>query len=710
MGLFSFDTGVSALLSAQRAMHAIGHNVANVNTAGFARRQIQLTPLGGVQIGAHRIGMGVDLASVGRVVDESLETRLRAARASFARVETEHTFGLRLESLFLESEGEGIAGRASALFASFSHLAAAPGDVIYQSEVVSTGVSLAEGLRELRGQTDSLSQEVQTRLTGAVDEFNGLARQVADLTRRLRASEASGGEASDLRDEIARVASRLAELAGAELVFEGSGGLPRVLIGGREVAANGRALPLVVSNEEPGLELGGSSLRVEEGHLGALQALRLEVGQAASQDLDRLAAQWILEVNRLHARSVPSGAGFRSLVATQAVRDGDGDGVRHDERLSAAGLPFEMRNGQLTLRVADEVTGVTELTRIAIDPEGQTVGDFVQALNGVDHLSAWLDETGRLHVRADEGHRFDFTGQPVPNPDVLGAFGGSRATLTTSGREPFALTVPSSFQVALDGAPPVTVTFGTTTFTDPNQVSAAELAAVLSAQVPGLSASANAGSVSVQSPSSGANGTLRLTDGPGSPLVSLGLSTALERGSDVAVAPRVHGRYAGEGQVLHFVAEGDGDVGSASDLLVGVFDDDGTRVTTLNLGASYEPGKPVEILPGLEVEFGSGTISATHGDRFRLELVGDSDTSDVLPAFGLAAFFTGRDASSIAVSSELREDPTTLHFTLPGEEGSAQVLQGMLALEHLGIDELGGAQPHRVSPPSRAGDRVRDTG
>ena len=47
MGFGSINIAVSALQSQREALDTIGHNIANVNTAGYTRQQVQLTALSG---------------------------------------------------------------------------------------------------------------------------------------------------------------------------------------------------------------------------------------------------------------------------------------------------------------------------------------------------------------------------------------------------------------------------------------------------------------------------------------------------------------------------------------------------------------------------------------------------------------------------------------------------------------------------------------
>ena len=122
-------------------------------------------------------------------------------------------------------------------------------------------------------------------------------------------------------------------------------------------------------------------------------------------------------------------------------------------------------------------------------------------------------------------------------------------------------------------------------------------------------------------------------------------------------------------------------IGTTPGLTVDVVDERGTFVATLDVGDEYVPGTALEIADGVTVAFGLGELSASHGDVFASELVTDSDTTDVLVAFGLNGFFTGSRASDVAVRSDLADDPTRIATSYDGAPGSNAVLVELLRLE-----------------------------
>lgn len=87
----------------------------------------------------------------------------------------------------------------------------------------------------------------------------------------------------------------------------------------------------------------------------------------------------------------------------------------------------------------------------------------------------------------------------------------------------------------------------------------------------------------------------------------------------------------------------------------------------------------------------SGGRLYIQADSSDVEFTFSQDSSGVLAALGINAFFTGADASDIAVSSVVREKPALLAAARNGERGDNQTALAIAALESQPLASLGGA-------------------
>ncbi|MDN3513546.1 MAG: flagellar hook-associated protein FlgK [Candidatus Brocadia sp.] len=130
----------------------------------------------------------------------------------------------------------------------------------------------------------------------------------------------------------------------------------------------------------------------------------------------------------------------------------------------------------------------------------------------------------------------------------------------------------------------------------------------------------------------------------------------------------VSGIYSGQSNdVYTFTALGSGTIGSTTGLQVEVKDSSGAVIATLDVGSNYTSGNILNVTNGVTLTLSGGAITA--GDSFSLDVINDSDTTDLLAALGMNTFFSGTDASDIAVSTAISED-VSLIAASTGEIGN----------------------------------------
>ena len=130
----------------------------------------------------------------------------------------------------------------------------------------------------------------------------------------------------------------------------------------------------------------------------------------------------------------------------------------------------------------------------------------------------------------------------------------------------------------------------------------------------------------------------------------------------------VSGIYSGTANdVYTFTALGAGTIGVTSGLQIEVKNSNGDTVTTLDVGSSYTAGTTLSVADGITLSLADGVIAA--GDEFSLDIVSDSDTTDILSALGINTFFSGSDASDIAVNDTISND-VSLIAASTGEVGN----------------------------------------
>ncbi|PIE22974.1 MAG: flagellar hook-associated protein FlgK [Planctomycetota bacterium] len=700
MGLgFGFDSGLRGLTAARMQMQLSGHNIANVSTKGYSRQNAVLSSSLPATLGRFQIGTGVDVTNLQRIVDGQLNSRLRTQQGIFGKALIDYRRSTEIEGILGEPGPSGISNLFGQLFGDLGKLQTDPASTALRGGFVQSAKALTSGLNLLASRLGGLQSNTFAEISTQVKNVNEYASRIAELNKEILSVEANGTAANDLRDQRDMAIQGLSDLMDTR-VLERNNGVTDILAGGHLLVSGGIASQLVTTRDTKNtskvlLKNNDQPLEIRGGRIGALLHSESKRIPELQSKFNALAFNGALEFNRLHTTGLPRNGGFKNLVSENPVRDGDGDGKYDDELLAYAGLPFEISRGELYISVTNESNGDLTRKKIDIDPLSMTVGDFADELSKAAHVSATVDPTGRIRISASDGYRFDFSNQIDSSPNSRGTLSGKSASLGGSERGPFDFSsLPANFTIAVDGAAPTTITLNSLDFNNPSKVEAEELSSVLKAKFNAAGVSADAvvvgDSISLLSTSSGTSSSLSLVDGANSPLATLGLPVGITaQGQDNAMSVSVMGTYTGESNGhFRFVPDKDGEIGVTPGLTVGVFDQTGTRLATLNVGKGYSHGDRLDVAHGLQVSFGPGELSATNQHQFALDTLADPDSSDVLVGFGINTFFTGSTAADLGVSSRISSDPNLFAASLKPNAGDGANLIKLLQTRHLSVDSL----------------------
>lgn len=689
---FGLDAAIRALSASQLAIQTAGQNVSNAATPGYSRQRVLLaSALPHTIKGGFQVGTGVEVSGIYSTVDDGLELRLRLQHSASGRAQVDLRLWNDIESLFNEPGG-GLSTQLSDVFSQVGNLQSDPSDLGFRNGVVQSGKALTANLNLLADGISTIRNGTFTQVQSLAREVNQHAQVIADLNQEITRAEATGIRANDLRDMREQRIKAISEVVEVRSIERPTGSVD-LSIEGRVLVASNRASSITASVDNAGkteLLIGSGAVPVvpSGGQIAGLLAHEDTGANRVLADLDRLAFNLALEFNRVQTTGIPRDGSFDSLTSFYGVQDTNGNAARGDELLSQSGLPFTVQKGELYVTVTDKATGQLERTKIDVDPQTMTLNDLQAALDQIAHLSAAIDPNGRMRISADAGFGFDFANRLDPQPDSFGSFGGASPSIGTTLSGPFDLSTalaspPATFTVNIDGTP-LAVDLSPSDFRTPSAATAAELAAAINNDL-GTSATAQevGGRLVIRSNSTGSAATLSLADGTGSPLASLGMSTGTTRtGQAQAVTPQISGSYTGSTNgSLRFVPNGDGQIGVTPGLTVSVFDENGATIATLDVGSTYSPGTQLDIGEGVQVAFGAGNVSATHGDVFELDTISDSDSSDILVALGLNSFFHGTTAADLKVNQTLQSNPDFLAAGLTGASGDASNLSRLLDLQ-----------------------------
>lgn len=148
----------------------------------------------------------------------------------------------------------------------------------------------------------------------------------------------------------------------------------------------------------------------------------------------------------------------------------------------------------------------------------------------------------------------------------------------------------------------------------------------------------------------------------------------------------VSGIYNGsENQTFTFTVSGTGSVGNGT-LQITVTDGSGDTLKTLNIGSGYAAGDKFDLGNGIKIAIGMGDLA--EGNTFEVDAFAQSDTTGVLAALGINTFFSGKNASDIAVSSAISDTPGRIAGSIGPDMTDNENILNLTQLQDLQIENL----------------------
>jgi flagellar hook-associated protein 1 len=299
MGLIdSLTMAARSLQSQQYAMDVTGHNIANVNTAGYARRVTDFVSV------PPKSGGGVDVQGVRGIRDLLLERRL-TREVPLASRHASIADALGVVETTLGKPGESIDGHMTAFFDAFTSLAENPASPVARNQVQVAGQSLATAFNEMATRFDSAQRDADTRIRHTVTEINSLAGRIAQLNDGI--GRGNGDTTSlTLRDQQSDLLRQLSELVDISVIERQNGGVDVTIGSGRALVVADVHYQLGVTNTPPAgyaaLTSNGFTVTSEitGGSLGGLLQVRDSDIPSYENALDTLASDTIAQVNSRH--------------------------------------------------------------------------------------------------------------------------------------------------------------------------------------------------------------------------------------------------------------------------------------------------------------------------------------------------------------------------------------------------------------------------
>lgn len=307
------NTAVLALRAHQLSVDVASHNIANAQSPGYSRQRVLLQPLVipgafGMGSGLHaNPGAGVDASSLHRVRDTFLDYQARQAFSNEAYW-AGATEGLqRAELTFNEPSDDGLGSVMNRFWASWHDVVTNPESAAARSTLVNAASAMGSRFQAMRADLTSQRGHVNTQVRDIARQVNDATGEIAQLNVTIAQFEASGREASDLRDRRDTLLDGLSKLG--PITYQEQADRTVTVHWGSHVLVQAEQAQNVGIEPDPGntgmdrlyFTSDSAVLDTTAGKLGGLTHVRDNALPDLITKLDTLATGLITNINAIHS-------------------------------------------------------------------------------------------------------------------------------------------------------------------------------------------------------------------------------------------------------------------------------------------------------------------------------------------------------------------------------------------------------------------------
>ncbi len=176
--------GANALKTNQSALAIVSNNIANVNTEGYVRQELDVKENLPTKAGLVYVGSGAVATGVRRAYDSFVESSVRSSVSDLAAQSPLIDYSNRMIDI-LGDQSASLTPALDEFFDGIKELSLDPSSELRRDTALSNAKGLASRFNELGHQLQLIDDETKNQLSYKVSEFNALTDQLAVINQKL---------------------------------------------------------------------------------------------------------------------------------------------------------------------------------------------------------------------------------------------------------------------------------------------------------------------------------------------------------------------------------------------------------------------------------------------------------------------------------------------------------------------------------------------
>lgn len=268
--------GLSGIYSSQAALATTGHNIANINTAGYSRQTVQVSTAGAERYGEYFLGRGSIVSGIERAYDKFAFTENIVNTSQYGYTKEVYAQSSQMDML-LSGDGTSATAPVLAVFDSMNGVADHPNMLESREVFLESATNMISQYNRLYANMEIQYTGVNSDIVNSAETISTLAENLAHLNKEISAVLGSGGSnnANDLLDQRDQIITSLSEYVNVSVV-DADNGMVNVYMGsGQGLVMGGESLNIIGINGDPdpsrkelAISVNGSIVKLDGNRLG----------------------------------------------------------------------------------------------------------------------------------------------------------------------------------------------------------------------------------------------------------------------------------------------------------------------------------------------------------------------------------------------------------------------------------------------------------
>jgi len=264
----SLELGKRGLFAGQTGVTTSGHNIANANTKGYSRQQVNLTTSPSLDVwtsgeaNSGQLGSGVSVESITRVRDQFLDRQYREQSGTLGEWSVKQDTLAKLETIINEPSENGLRSAMDQFWGAWEDLANEPDSLPARAVIKESAQAFVDTAKSIDRSMTQLKNDLSSQLTSRVSEANSYLNQIVEINKSI---QQTGKQANDLLDQRDLYVEELSKLVSINVEERSNGVLTIKLASDDTTLVEGTTIGTVLESDR---QMSGGSI------LGTMDSIR----------------------------------------------------------------------------------------------------------------------------------------------------------------------------------------------------------------------------------------------------------------------------------------------------------------------------------------------------------------------------------------------------------------------------------------------------